>query len=162
MSANPPEKLNDFHIRLLEDLTLNPEQTLEELARKYKYTKSWLCTIINSDIFRAAMRARQEEIKEITHTDVHAHIRAAALRGLVRMTEKIEVADSLPELTNATKLALEGLGYVGKAKELESQRPPSPKLVVPITIYQEAKASFGLIATSEPLALENKNVQSNS
>lgn len=125
------KNLNHTHLAIIDWLVLNPERSLGECAKEMGFTQSWLSVVVHSDMFQAAYKEVCEQRHcEAVHTIVNELGGLAAL-GIAKMAEKIESgAASERLLTEATRTALEGLGYIGRASGGGASAQASVSIVV--------------------------------
>jgi len=107
------QKLSHRHDAIIDWLITNPDKSQGDCAAFFGYSQPWLSQIIHSDAFQMVYRQRCEEKGMIaTHTIVAkmAGIAALALDSIEKRIVNGQATERL--LTDSTKMALQGLGYL--------------------------------------------------
>lgn len=110
----PILSLSHVHESIMNWMIANPEKPLKMCAAHFGYTRAWLSTIIHSDLFQARLREKQEAVFSGIKEDLQTKLGALADVGVEKLSEKLEDSDDPKFIMEATKLALEKLGFGNK------------------------------------------------
>jgi hypothetical protein len=105
------DKVSPRHEAILNCLIMNPTMSRAEMARQFGVSQSWLSVVINSDVFQAKLRERQDEVFSVATETITSKLTRLAELSLDRLTDIIPVERDVTNLRDAAKLALEGLGF---------------------------------------------------
>jgi len=108
--------LSDLHKALADWILLNPGGTLRAMGAHFGYSPAWLCTVTNSDMFRAYMEERRNGVDAAILDDLPARLRAAAHIATERVIEVIEKSEDADTLIDAFDRVLHRYGYAPNAK----------------------------------------------
>ena len=112
-TSNPPKKMNWWYASILNWMVANPHRRLGDCARELNVTQAWLSTIINTDMFRAALAERQKELGSAITFDLKDKIAGVAHMVLdAQLAELEEGLLSGKELRETGTMALKALGYL--------------------------------------------------
>lgn len=113
--------IKPVHEAFADYMLMNPGATLREMAEVFKYTPAWICTVINSDMFKAYFEGRRQGVEVAILQDLPSKLAAAAhlatekLIGVLQRTEDPElIVDSFDKI-------LHRHGYAPNAKGLPTQ-----------------------------------------
>lgn len=104
------------HEMILTWLILNPEKTQGECAREFGVTEAWLSTVVNSDCFRARWAERRAAMAAGVDQTLMGAAREVALKGLARLSAKVDVIEDTDFLLNTTDKLLGRLGFGPKTQ----------------------------------------------
>lgn len=79
--------LNYFHEALADYLLINPGATLREIGSYFGYTPSWICQVVNSDMFQAYLGDRRKGITTGIDLSLPEKMRDAAAVAIERLVE---------------------------------------------------------------------------
>jgi len=116
VGGKPPLKLNHRHEGLMNWLVMNPHRTLGEAARELNYTRAWISTVINSDLFQAEYKARCAMMGEIAAFSITERLGKLADITLERVEQRLdspEASDAF--LVSTMNSTLDRLGFTPKA-----------------------------------------------
>lgn len=105
------DKVSPKHEAILTFLIANPEMSRNEIARHFGVSPSWLSVVINSDVFQARLRERQDEFFSSALEPIRSKLTRLAEQSLDRLNEVVPFERDVDTLRGAAKLALEGLGF---------------------------------------------------
>lgn len=108
--------LNDVHKAFADYMLINPGCTLREMSACFKYSVSWICTVINSDMFKAYFEGRRQGIDVSIAEDLPARLRAAAHLATERIIEVIEKTEDADTIIDSFDKVLHRYGYAPNAK----------------------------------------------
>ena len=105
------KKLTHKHDAIMSWLILNPEKSQRECADYFNVTQAWLSSLVNSDIFRSAMRARTDEVHVRIADSIPAKLSNLAHLGTSKLEEKLEKSEDPEFILSATDKILHRMGY---------------------------------------------------
>jgi hypothetical protein len=109
------KSLNDWHVALMDFIIANPSANLRVKAQVFGVSQSWLSIVENSDSFREAMKARQNEHFGNVSRGIVAKLEATADIALEEINRRMEVdagaAISINSLKDISAMALTHLGF---------------------------------------------------
>jgi hypothetical protein len=106
------DKMKIKHEAILDYMLANPTCTYAEVSTAFGVTVPWISCIVNSDIFQEKLRGRRDEMFEAgVLAPLEGRMKAVAELTLDRLAEKVQVAESVPDLTNTADKILGRLGY---------------------------------------------------
>jgi hypothetical protein len=108
--------LSNLHESLADYMLINPGCTLREMGAYFGYSGAWICTVINSDMFKAYMAQRRAEITSVVAEDLPSRLHAAAHLATERIIEVIEKSEDSDTLIDAFDKVLHRYGYAPNAK----------------------------------------------
>jgi len=110
-------KVNYTHTDMIDFILANPGVSQGQLAIRYGYSQSWVCNVMASDAWQAAMAARRAEICDPTLVaTMEERFRGITLLSLQRLQEKLEapqVSDNV--VLRAVELGAKAIGVGGNA-----------------------------------------------
>lgn len=118
-------KLSYSHAAMIDQIVSNPGISQQQLATLFGYTPAWICNIMASDIFKAALAKRRKEVVDpLVLASVEELIEGMTRRGIEVLQEKLArpsnaIDDKL--VLGAVQLGMKGMGIGGNA-------PPSAPL----------------------------------
>ena len=111
-----------WHEAIIEDMLAFPTDTLEARGKRLNYSASYLCIIINTDMFRAAYEKRKNDFRANLDQAIHEKAGKVAAQGLDLMLEIMQTKRTqipFTALTDTVDKTLTRLGY-----GLEKKGPP--------------------------------------
>lgn len=114
--ADPIQKLSPTHELIASWILQNPDGTYRQMSVYFKYSIPWLCTVVNSDLFKAYMAERMKEINACVAQDIPAMLRATAVLAIERVTEVIEKSEDADTLIDAFDKVMHRYGYAPNSK----------------------------------------------
>lgn len=102
------------HEALIDQILLNPHETLHQLATRTGYTASWLSTVMASDVFKEKLNLRRAELVDpMLLASIEDKLKGVANRSLEIIQDKLskplaKVSDDFA--LRAAALGLKGLG----------------------------------------------------
>lgn len=115
-NPTPVKKLNDVHIQIMDYMMAHAGCTLEQISAACGgYSIGWLSQIINSEIFQAQLKERQQECWGDVRASIKDRVENLAHISLKRLAEKVPTEGDLDTVRNVADLALKSLGF-GAAK----------------------------------------------
>lgn len=112
-----PLRMSNRHHSILDYLLQNPATALGPVSKHFGVSQSWLSVLIHSDLFQAEWRRRRGALETVQDHAITQRLSAVATRGLEVMEEALSVegegAPSPRDVSEMTKTALQGLGYIG-------------------------------------------------
>lgn len=108
--------IKGVHEAFADYMLINPGCTLREMAAVFGYTPAWICTVINSDMFKAYFAERRLGINASIAEDLPSKLAAAAHLATERMIEVVEKSQDAEVLIDAFDKILHRYGYAPNAK----------------------------------------------
>lgn len=119
------EKVRYSHQDMIDFIIAHPGTSQNTLAARYGYSAGWICQVMASDAWKAAMAARREEmIDPILLATVKERFEGIAMLSLQRLQEKLEqpqVADNT--VLKAVELGAKALGLGGNTPIPQAPAP---------------------------------------
>ena len=108
------QSLNTAPQAILDWWMATPTATLTQCAQAHGYTISWISTLMRTDLFQAALEARQNELWGEVKFTLKDRLEALAHASLQRMLQLVPVTGDMADLKDAAETALKGMG-IGKS-----------------------------------------------
>jgi len=108
--------LNYFHEGLADYLLVNPGATLKEIGLYFGYTPSWMCQVINADLFQAYLAGRRNEVSMSVHRSLPEKMRDAGHLAIERLSEIVSSTNDERVAVDAADKILHRFGYAPNAK----------------------------------------------
>ena len=108
--------LSVLHESLADYMLVNPGCTLREMGAYFGYSGAWLCSVINTDMFKAYMAGRRIEISISISEDLPARLHAAAHLATERIIEVINKTEDADTIIDCFDKVLHRYGYAPNAK----------------------------------------------
>jgi hypothetical protein len=105
------QTLTPRHDAIITFLVANPAMKKGDVARRFGVSPAWLSTVINSDVFQAKLRERQDEFFSAATESTREKLSRLANETLDKLIEKVEVETETSEIRAMATLALDRLGY---------------------------------------------------
>lgn len=110
------QKVSIKHEMIMNYIMENPQIPLGEVAYHFGISQAWLSTVIHSPAFQDRLLEKKEVIFHHTVVaTVRDKVSMIAHRALDKMAEQLEFVSDPKELRETADMALERLGYGGKA-----------------------------------------------
>ena len=106
--------LSHRHDAIINWLVMHSDRTQNDCAAYFNYSASWLSTIINSDVFQAAYKARCEELGEMAIHSTHNKLAGIAGLAMEKTIERLNANPSERFITETRDSALDRLGLSPK------------------------------------------------
>lgn len=107
-------RLSYRHDAIINWLIMHSDRPQNDCAAYFGYSASWLSTIINSDVFQAAYRARCEELGEMAIHSTHNKLAGIAGLAMEKTIEKLNANPSERFISETRDSALDRLGLSPK------------------------------------------------
>jgi hypothetical protein len=108
--------LSHLHESLVDYLLINPGCTLRQLGAYFGYSPAWLCTVMQTDMFKAYLSARKSEVNVFIAQDLPSRLAAAAHLATERIIEVMERTQDAGEVIDGFDKILHRYGYAPNAK----------------------------------------------
>lgn len=108
--------IKGVHEAFADYMLINPGCTLRDMGNVFGYSPAWICTVINSDMFKAYFATRREGISVSIAEDLPSRLAAAAHLATERIIEVVEKASDPEILIDAFDKVLHRYGYAPNAK----------------------------------------------
>lgn len=105
------QDVSHTHEAVMNWLIANPQLPLGTCAAHFGYSRSWLSTLIHSDVFQARLREKQDQFFSQVSGNLTTKLTALADVGIEKLQEKMETSEDPRFLLEASKLALANLGF---------------------------------------------------
>lgn len=112
----PIQKLSTLHEMLANWILQNPGGTYRQMGAKFNYTVPWLCTVVNSDLFKAYMAARMREVNSHVEQDIPEMLRGTAVLAIERMNDVLANTSDPEVIVDSFDKVLHRYGYAPNAK----------------------------------------------
>lgn len=147
------QKLSHRHHAIMDYMLAHPVKRQPEVAAYFKVTPAWLSTVRNSDLFKARFAERRRLMDEDQSTRIASRLADVAEDGIEALSDIIadEEQDGRLKL-DATKMALESLGFLGKGKVHGEPQQAAPAIQVNVGLSVFEKAREKAIQGSRALA----------
>lgn len=123
-NAQPILKLSTFHEMLANWILMNPGGTYRAMGAHFGYTVPWLCTVVNSDLFKAYMAERMKDVNAVVTEDIPTKLKTTALMAIERVQEVIEKSEDGGMLIDAFDKVMHRYGYAPNAKASPASLAP--------------------------------------
>lgn len=161
-TTKPPQKMNWWYSSILNWMVANPEKRLADCARELKVSQSWLSVIINTDMFRAELAARQKELGSAVTVELKDKIAGVAHMALDAQLAELETGLLTgKDLRETSAMALKALGYMDGPASNPVQINNNFGPQVTLEEMRDAQRSFHLVhggAEEEKPLLEAEKV----
>lgn len=108
--------LSVLHESLADYILQNPGCTLRELGGHFGYTAPWICTVLGTDMFKAYMRERRNNVASMVEQDLPAKLHAAAHLATERLIEQLTTTNDPDFLLESFDKVLHRYGFAPNAK----------------------------------------------
>lgn len=99
------------HEAFADYMLINPGCRLREMAAYFGYTVPWICTVINSDMFKAYFASRRGEINVSIAEGLPQRLLAAGHLATERLIEVLESTNDSDTIIDSFDKVLHRLGY---------------------------------------------------
>lgn len=163
LKATKPVKW--WHEAIIDDMLAFPLDTLEERGKRLNYSPTYLCIIINTDMFKAAYQKRKMDYKENLDNALVQKASAVAAKGLDIMLEALESKRTqipFAMLSDSVDKTLTRLGYGvpnkgGPSVQVNMSGSGNQVAVLPtVTAEQLTSAREALRAVENKVASESE------
>lgn len=119
-------KVRYTHDAMIDLIVANPAVSQNELASHFGYSPAWVSIVLGTDMFKARLEARREEIVDpVIRASLNERFTAMVTRSLEVLQEKLSrPADSIPD-----NLALRAAELGAKALGIGGNAPPAPPTI---------------------------------
>ena len=111
--------IKGIHEAFADYMLINPGCRLKEMSSVFGYTPAWICTVINSDMFKAYFAERRQGIVVAIAEDLPSKLAAAAHLATERIMEVVEKSEDGEMLIDAFDKILHRHGYAPNAKGMQ-------------------------------------------
>lgn len=108
--------IKGIHEAFADYMLINPGCTLKEMSGVFKYSVAWICTVINSDLFKAYFAGRREGVNAAVAGDLPSKLAAAAHMATERIMEVLEKTEDADTIIDSFDKILHRFGYAPNAK----------------------------------------------
>jgi len=118
-----------------------PHHGLREIGSYFGYSQTWLSQLINSDLFRAKLKERQDEHFSKLSATIVEKIEAAAHVGIEKLGNMLEKSEDPKFVKDATSDLLAKMGFgAPRSSAGVSINAPGAQMVISTTDLAEARA----------------------
>jgi len=121
----PIQKLSTLHEMLANWILQNPGGTYRQMSAAFNYTVPWLCTVVNSDLFKAYMAERMKEVNAQVVQDIPAMLRGTAVLAIERMQDVLANTSDPDVIVDSFDKVLHRYGYAPNAKASPAAQQPT-------------------------------------
>lgn len=108
--------IKPVHEAFADYMLVNPGCTLRAMSAYFKYSPSWICQVINSDMFQAYFAQRRQGVVVSIAQDLPSRLAAAAHLATERVIEVLETSSDPELVIDAFDKVLHRHGYAPNAK----------------------------------------------
>jgi hypothetical protein len=115
--AVPPKKMNYTHEACVDLIIARPGISQGQIAAYFGYSQSWLSTVMATDMFKARLAARREELVDpALHATLEERFKGVLEQSLLRLSEKLSQPTPPDNLVlKAVELGAKAFGLGGTA-----------------------------------------------
>lgn len=113
---SPIKKLSNLHEALADYMLVNPGATYREMGAHFGYQISWLCTVVNSDMFQAYFAKRRQEVGVFIAASLPKKLEAAAHLAVEKVIGVLERTEDAELILDSFDKVLHRYGYAPNAK----------------------------------------------
>ena len=111
MAAVQIQSMSQLHEDLLRTIIANPTLTLRDLSAMYGYSQSWLCIVMNSDVFQARLREANNGMLAAVTQSIGEQLEVIARVGLPKIAQHVEKSEDPEFVRDTVDTVLKRLGY---------------------------------------------------
>lgn len=108
--------IKGIHEAFADYMLINPGCTLRSMKAQFGYSVSWICTVINSDMFKAYFNQRRRGIEVTIAQDLPSRLQAAAALATERVIDIIETSGDQELVLDAFDKILHRAGFAPNSK----------------------------------------------
>lgn len=110
--VNQLRKLKPIHERMVDYIIAHPRTTHVQIAKHFGWNRTWCNTIINSDLFQAALEKKREKIIDpLLRGSIEGSFKDLVTASIGIVKERLNKKVSFDEALRVLHLASKGLGY---------------------------------------------------
>lgn len=110
------KKLSFTHEAFADYILANPMATLRELRAVFGYSESWLCSVINSDMFQAYLAERRIPLEQGVLRSVSERLRGLSHLAMDRVEEVLQTTNDPDLIVDSFDKIMHRYGYAPNAK----------------------------------------------
>lgn len=115
-------KLKYSHEAMADHILANPQIKHGELAVIFGKSPSWMSYILNSDVFKAYLAKRQEELVDpVLKMSIEERLRAVSAKSLDLVMDKLNQGTTADFALDVMKASTRALGYGARGPEVAVQ-----------------------------------------
>lgn len=118
--------MSPTHLLIAEWIVQNPGGTYSEMGDFFGYSVPWLCTLCNSDMFKAHIHSRIKDIQAVTTQDVPEKMRVLATLACDKMMEQLNKATVPEQVIDSFDKVMHRYGYAPNART--GMQPQGPQI----------------------------------
>jgi len=152
-----------WHEAIIDDMLVYPLDTLEARGKRLNYSASYLCILMNTDMFKAAYERRRKDFKETMDTAILNKTTQVAAKGLDIMLEVLEQKRAqipFAALSETVDKTLQRLGYGvqprGPTVQVNAGNGAQIAVLPTVTAEQLTSARAALRAAEGQRAIESE------
>ena len=154
------QKLSTFHEMLANWILANPGATYRQMGAAFNYSPAWLCTVVNSDLFKAYMAEKMKDVNSRVLDDIPAMLKGTAALAIERMNDVLQHTEDSKTIVDAFDSVMHRYGYAPNAKAAPAAQGP---LVQQNNVFFLSKEDLGdarkkLLEAHNPQAPAEKEV----
>jgi hypothetical protein len=151
------QRLTHRHLAIMDFMLANPVVPMSQVAVHFKVSQAWLSTVRNSDLFVARLNERRKLMDEDQAYRIGTKMAALAEKGIDAMSGIMEDVDqSATVKLDATKTALETLGFLGKNAQPAAPQQAPVQVNIGMSAFESAREKAMLGHRTRP-ALGDKS-----
>ncbi len=113
--------MSPTHELMVDWILENPGGTLREMGAFFKYSPSWLCTVMKSDAFKAYAAERLKEVHGLVSQDIPARMTALATLSIERMEEVLTKTEDPEIIKDSFDKVMHRFGYAPGSQQKPGQ-----------------------------------------
>lgn len=150
------QKLSHRHLAIMDYMLAYPTKQMGQIADHFRVTPAWLSTVRQSDLFKQRFNDRRRLIEDDQHRKMNDKLLGLANDGLDTLVNIVKDKEQDGRLKlDATKIALESLGFLGKNRIADVNTPPAEAKSSQLTVH----ISFDAFAAAREAALSGHSAQ---
>lgn len=133
-------RLGHRHLAIMDFMLANPVVQMSAVAIHFKVSQCWLSTVRNSDLFIARLNERRRFMEEDQAFRIGTKMAILAEKGIDTMTEIMDDEEQTATIKlDATKTALEALGFLGKNSISAQPQAPAIQVNINSDVFLQAR-----------------------
>lgn len=109
------KKLSHRHHAIMDFMLANPTLPMSKVAEHFGVTQAWLSTVRHSDLFKARLAERRMMMDQDQAHRIGSKLQTLAEKGIDALCDVVKDEEQTADAKlNATKTALEAIGFLGK------------------------------------------------
>lgn len=137
------KKLSHRHHAIMDFMLANPQLPMSKVADHFGVTQAWLSTVRHSDLFEARLAERRRMMDQDQAFRIGTKLQTLAEKGIDALCDIVDDEEQTADAKlNATKTALEAIGFLGKGAQPSSGaqgQQPAVQVTINNDAFQQAR-----------------------